>query len=210
MLRLLPLLALFTAVVLTGCVLQPTPEPSGPSPTAAMETSEISSGPATPSTAESTSYTALINTNQGSITVELYAGEAPQTVKNFITLAEKGFYNGVIFHRVIPEFMIQGGDPTGTGGGGPGYQFDDEISANLSFDSPGILAMANAGPNTNGSQFFITVAPTPHLTGGHTIFGKVTDGQDVADAISIVPTAGANRPLSDVVINTIQIIQDAG
>ena len=156
------------------------------------------------------SYTAVINTNQGAITVELYAEEAPQTVNNFITLAEKGFYNGVIFHRVIPEFMIQGGDPTGTGGGGPGYQFDDEISPNLSFDSPGILAMANAGPNTNGSQFFITVAPTPHLTGGHTIFGKVTDGQDVADAISIMPTAGADRPLSDVIINTIEIIKDAG
>ena len=106
--------------------------------------------------------------------------------------------------------MIQGGDPTGTGTGGPGYQFDDEISPNLSFDSPGILAMANAGPDTNGSQFFITVAPTPHLTGGHTIFGKVTDGQDVADAISIVPTGGANRPLSNVIINTIEIIRDAG
>ena len=156
------------------------------------------------------SYTAVINTNQGAITVELYAEEAPQTVNNFVALAEKEFYNGVIFHRVIPEFMIQGGDPTGTGGGGPGYQFDDEISPNLSFDSPGILAMANAGANTNGSQFFITVAPTPHLTGGHTIFGKVTDGQDVADAISIVPTAGANRPLSDVIINTIEIIRDAG
>ena len=156
------------------------------------------------------SYTAVINTNQGAITVELYAEEAPQTVDNFITLAEKGFYEGVIFHRVIPEFMIQGGDPTGTGGGGPGYQFDDEISPNLSFDSPGILAMANAGRNTNGSQFFITVAPTPHLTGGHTIFGKVTDGQDVADAISKAPTAGADRPLSDVIINTIEIIRDAG
>ena len=210
MLRLLPMLAFFTAVVLAGCVLQPTPEPPGPSPTAAMETTGISSGPATSTTAESTSYTALINTNQGSITVELYAEEAPQTVNNFVALAEKEFYNGVIFHRVIPEFMIQGGDPTGTGGGGPGYQFDDEISPNLSFDSPGILAMANAGANTNGSQFFITVAPTPHLTGGHTIFGKVTDGQDVADAISIVPTAGANRPLSDVIINTIEIIRDAG
>ena len=142
--------------------------------------------------------------------MELYAEEAPQTVDNFITLAEKGFYDGVIFHRVIPEFMIQGGDPTGTGTGGPGYRFDDEISPNLSFDSPGILAMANAGPNTNGSQFFITVSSTPHLTGSHTIFGKVTDGQDVADAISIVPTAGANRPLSDVIINTIEIIRDAG
>ena len=163
-----------------------------------------------PSPNDFSSYMAVINTNQGPITVELYAEEAPQTVDNFITLAEEGFYNGVIFHRVIPEFMIQGGDPTGTGGGGPGYQFDDEISPDLSFDSPGILAMANAGANTNGSQFFITVAPTPHLTGGHTIFGKVTDGQDVADAISIVPTAGANRPISDVIINTIEVIKDAG
>ena len=151
------------------------------------------------------SYTADIHTNHGVITVELFASEAPITVNNFIVLARDGFYDGVIFHRVIPNFMIQGGDPTGTGGGGPGYGFQDEIVPSLSFDSAGLLAMANAGPGTNGSQFFITVVPTPHLNGFHTIFGKVTAGQDVTDTISLLGTDQRDRPVDDVVIESIEI-----
>ena len=150
-------------------------------------------------------YTADIHTNHGSITVDLFASEAPVTVNSFVFLARQGFYDGVIFHRVIPNFMIQGGDPTGTGTGGPGYTFEDEFVPSLSFDGAGLLAMANAGPGTNGSQFFITVAPTPHLTGYHTIFGKVTLGQEVVETISEAGTDRTDRPLEDVVIRTIEI-----
>ncbi len=150
-------------------------------------------------------YTADIQTNQGTISVELFAEDAPITVNNFVFLARQGFYDGVIFHRVIPNFMIQAGDPTGTGGGGPGYRFQDEIVPSLTFDSAGILAMANAGPGTNGSQFFITVAPTLHLTGSHTIFGRVTAGQEVADAISVARRDRNNRPVEEVVIQHIEI-----
>ena len=153
------------------------------------------------------SYSADIRTNQGIISVELFAEDAPLTVNNFVFLARQGFYDGVIFHRVIPDFMIQGGDPTGTGGGGPGYRFQDEIVPSLTFEGAGILAMANAGPGTNGSQFFITVAATPHLTGNHTIFGWVTAGQEVADAISKVPTSRGNRPREEVVIQSIEITE---
>ena len=151
------------------------------------------------------SYLADIQTNQGTISVELYAEDAPLTVNNFVFLARQGFYDGVVFHRVIPNFMIQGGDPTGTGTSGPGYRFQDEIVPSLSFDSAGILAMANAGPNTNGSQFFITVAPTPHLTGNHTIFGRVTSGQEIADALSVARADRNNRPLEEIVIQHIEI-----
>ena len=150
-------------------------------------------------------YTADIQTNQGTITVELFAEDTPITVNNFVFLARQGFYDGVIFHRVIPNFMIQGGDPTGTGTGGPGYRFQDEIVLSLVFDGPGILAMANAGPGTNGSQFFITVAPTPNLTGDHTIFGRVTAGQEIADTISVARADRNNRPLEEVVIQHIEI-----
>ena len=150
-------------------------------------------------------YSADIQTNQGTISVELFAEDAPITVNNFVFLARQGFYDSVIFHRVIPNFMIQGGDPTGTGTSGPGYRFQDEIVPSLAFDSAGILAMANAGPNTNGSQFFITVAPTLHLTGNHTIFGRVTAGQEIADAISMARSDRNNRPLEEVVIQHIEI-----
>ena len=155
------------------------------------------------------SYTADIQTNQGTISVELYAEDAPITVNNFAFLARQGFYDGVVFHRVIPNFMIQGGDPTGTGFSGPGYRFQDEIVPSLAFDSAGILAMANSGPNTNGSQFFITVAPTPHLTGNHTIFGRVISGQEVADAISLARADRNSRPLEEVVIQHIEIKEDS-
>jgi cyclophilin family peptidyl-prolyl cis-trans isomerase len=147
---------------------------------------------------------ATLHTNQGPIQLELYDGDAPKTVENFRKLAEDGFYNGVIFHRVIPDFMIQGGDPTGTGSGGPGYSFEDEFN-----DHPvarGALAMANAGPDTNGSQFFIVTADAcPWLDGKHTVFGQVTDGMDVVDAISQVETGAADKPLDDVVIERIDL-----
>jgi peptidyl-prolyl cis-trans isomerase A (cyclophilin A) len=163
---------------------------------------------------------ATFKTNKGDIRIRLLPETAPETVANFIGLAtgtkewkdpETGekkttaLYPGTIFHRVIPNFMIQGGDPTGTGRGGPGYQFGDETSGPERFDGPGYLAMANAGPGTNGCQFFITVAPTPHLNGKHTIFGVVESGQDVADSISRLPTGPGDRPRDDVVIESISI-----
>ena len=129
-------------------------------------------------------YKAQIETDKGTIDIKLYAEHAPKTVNNFVSLARDGFYDGLIFHRVIPNFMIQGGDPDGNGRGGPGYQFEDEVRDNPLKHEIGSLSMANAGPNTNGSQFFITHAPQPHLNGRHTVFGKVMDGQDVVDAIA--------------------------
>jgi peptidyl-prolyl cis-trans isomerase B (cyclophilin B) len=153
----------------------------------------------------SAGYTANIKTNKGNILIELFPASAPKTVNSFVFLANDGFYDGVIFHRVIPNFMIQGGDPTGTGTSGPGYRFEDEIDSKLGFDKPGILAMANSGPGTNGSQFFITTAATPHLNGNHTIFGKVLEGQDVADTISTVPSGPGNKPNQPIVIQGIEI-----
>ena len=124
-----------------------------------------------------------IQTERGNITIEMFEEEAPNTVANMISLIQKGYYNGLNFHRVIPDFMIQGGCPHGTGTGGPGYDFDDECALDRRHDSAGVLSMANAGPGTNGSQFFITHGPTPHLDGKHTVFGKVTEGQEVVDEI---------------------------
>lgn len=128
-------------------------------------------------------YTATIKTNRGDIVIDLYADKAPRTVNNFVALARDSFYDGVTFHRVIKDFMIQTGDPTGTGRGGPGYRFADEFHPNLIHDGPGVLSMANAGPNTNGSQFFITHVATDWLDNKHAVFGKVRRGQDVVDAI---------------------------
>jgi peptidyl-prolyl cis-trans isomerase B (cyclophilin B) len=128
-------------------------------------------------------YKADMETERGTISLELYPEHAPRTVNNFVFLAENGFYDGVAFHRVINDFVIQGGDPTGTGRGGPGYQFEDELQGNPLKHETGAISMANAGPNTNGSQFFITHSPQPHLDGKHTVFGKVMAGQDVVDAI---------------------------
>ena len=147
---------------------------------------------------------ATLHTNHGAIELELFDGEAPKTVENFRTLAGDGFYDGVVFHRVIPDFMIQGGDPTGTGSGGPGYQFEDEFN-----DHPvarGALAMANAGPNTNGSQFFIVTADAcPWLDGKHTVFGRVASGMDVVDQISQVDTGPGDRPRDEVRIESIAV-----
>lgn len=128
-------------------------------------------------------YRAVIETERGAIHLDLFADAAPKTVNNFVVLARSGFYDGLTFHRVIPGFVIQGGDPTGTGRGGPGYTFEDETEGNPHRHDTGALSMANAGPNTNGSQFFITRAPQPHLDGRHTVFGQVTQGQDVVDAV---------------------------
>ncbi len=128
-------------------------------------------------------YQAVIETDKGNIELELYPEHAPETVNNFVFLAREGFYDGVSFHRVINDFMIQSGDPTGTGQGGPGYQFEDELEGNPLKHETGVISMANAGPNTNGSQFFIAHSPQPHLNGNHTVFGKVIAGQDVVDAI---------------------------
>ena len=150
---------------------------------------------------------ATLHTNHGPMELELFPDDAPKTVENFTKLARDGFYDGVIFHRVIPDFMIQGGDPTGTGSGGPGYSFEDEFNEHKV--ERGALAMANAGPNTNGSQFFIvTTESAPWLDGKHTVFGRVTDGMDVADRISELPRDNRDRPREDVVIEGIVLLDD--
>lgn len=166
---------------------------------------------------------AIFETNKGNFKVKFFNETAPKTVENFVGLAEgtkewtnpktgekvkTPFYDGLIFHRVIPDFMIQGGCPLGNGTGGPGYRFEDEFSPKSpKHDKPGILSMANAGPNTNGSQFFVTVAPTPHLNGRHTVFGEVVEGLDVVMGISTVRTGSMDRPVEPVVIKHIQIVK---
>ena len=142
--------------------------------------------------------TVTLQTNLGTMRAEIFQDKAPATAKNFLSLVNKGFYNGLTFHRVIPGFMIQGGCPKGNGTGGPGYTIPDEFHPSLKHDTPGILSMANAGPNTGGSQFFITVAPTPWLNGKHAIFGKLISGQDVAEKIVNVPRDGQDRPRTPV------------
>jgi peptidyl-prolyl cis-trans isomerase B (cyclophilin B) len=145
-----------------------------------------------------------MHTNHGAIAIELFSDDAPKTVANFEKLAGDGFYDGVIFHRVIPDFMIQGGDPTGTGSGGPGYKFEDEFNDQKVVR--GALAMANSGPNTNGSQFFIVTADAcPWLDGKHTVFGRVTEGMDVVDTISGLDTDGRDKPRDDVVIERVEL-----
>src|SRR6476469_1046190 len=147
---------------------------------------------------------ATLHTNHGAIAIELFDDDAPKTVENFLKLARDGFYDGVIFHRIIPDFMIQGGDPTGTGSGGPGYQFEDEFNDKKVVR--GALAMANAGPNTNGIQFFIvTTEAASWLDGKHTVFGTVTDGMDVVDSISAVETDSRDRPRTDVTIERVEL-----
>ncbi len=148
---------------------------------------------------------AIIETNHGMIEIELFEDKAPITTANFIKLVEQGFYDGVVFHRVIPNFMIQGGDPRGDGTGGPGYTIKDEFHPSLKHDSAGILSMANAGPNTGGSQFFITVAATSWLDGKHAVFGKIVKGMDVVDEISNVEADGMDRPVNDVVMESVTI-----
>src|SRR5579885_1265249 len=153
---------------------------------------------------------ATFDTTEGTFKIKLFADKAPKTVENFVSLAEgkktgKPFYDGTVFHRVIPDFMIQGGCPEGTGRGGPGYQFADEFDPSLKHTKPGLLSMANRGPNTNGSQFFVTVAATPWLDNKHSIFGEVVEGYDVVKKISETPRGAQDRPLKDVVINSVKI-----
>ena len=148
---------------------------------------------------------AIIETSKGRIVIELYKDEAPKTVENFVKLATKGFYNGILFHRVIPGFMVQSGDPTGTGMGGPGYAFADEFAPSLHHDGPGVVSMANSGPNTNGSQFFITLAATPWLDGKHAICGHVVEGQEVVDRIAAAERNAQNRPLADIAMTQVTI-----
>jgi len=164
--------------------------------------------------------TAILETSKGTIEIDLFEKEAPVTIANFVDLAtgkkeytdpktgekkKSHYYDGLVFHRVIPNFMIQGGDPLGTGTGGPGYSFQDEFAPNLTFDTPGYLAMANAGPGTNGSQFFITLAATPWLNNRHTIFGKVTKGMDVVTTIGTTERDGSDRPKTPIVIKKVTI-----
>ena len=146
-----------------------------------------------------------IETTAGAIYAELYADQAPRTVENFVTLVKKGFYDGIIFHRVIPDFMIQTGDPTGTGTGGPGYKFQDEFSPKLRHDKPGALSMANSGPNTNGSQFFITETPTPWLDDKHSVFGHVTEGMDVVHQIAQAERDMRDKPIQPIRMEKVTI-----
>src|SRR6187401_6868 len=151
-------------------------------------------------------YSAAFNTSRGEIVCELFAKDAPKTVNNFVFLARDKFYDGTVFHRVIPNFMIQGGDPTGTGTGGPGYEFEDEFNDHTV--ERGALAMAKAGPNTNGSQFFIVTAEaTPWLDGKHTVFGRVTSGMDIVDTISNVDTDAGDKPRADVTIERVELAE---
>ena len=184
-------------------------EPS-PTPTATAEpkglTMSWSEAPKM-SLDNSKEYEALIETEKGTVRVELFADKVPVTVNNFVFLARQGYYDGVTFHRVLPGFMAQTGDPTGTGSGGPGYRFEDEFDSSLRHDSEGILSMANAGPNTNGSQFFITYVPTPHLDDVHSVFGKVIEGMDVVKAITPRdPGKNPGAPAGDKIL-TIEIIE---
>ncbi len=152
--------------------------------------------------------TVTIETNHGTITAEMFSDVAPKTAGNFIELAEKGYYDGIVFHRVIPGFMIQGGCPEGTGTGGPGYDIPDEFAPGLAHTDPGTFSMANSGPNTGGSQFFITLAATPWLDGKHAIFGKVTEGLDVVLAIGKLKTGAGDRPVDEVIMEKVTVSED--
>lgn len=167
----------------------------------------VMANPSTPSPAQLPDVVKVrITTTLGVIEADLYAKEVPKTVGNFVTLTQKGFYNGIVFHRVIPDFMIQTGDPDGTGMGGPGYKFGDEFSPKLKHDGPGVLSMANAGPNTNGSQFFITEKATNWLDNKHSVFGKVTNGMDVVHKIATAPTGRNDRPKTDIKMEKVEIL----
>jgi cyclophilin family peptidyl-prolyl cis-trans isomerase len=162
----------------------------------------------TPETAKDDTIVKIkIETTAGDIYADLYEAEVPKTVENFVALANKGFYDGIIFHRVIPDFMIQTGDPTGTGMGGPGYQFKDEFSKKLRHSDAGVLSMANSGPNTNGSQFFITAAATPWLDDRHSVFGKVTQGMDVVQKIAQAPRDRQDKPLTKIAMTKVTVLK---
>ncbi len=198
------LLMLCTSMILmTGCSSGNAGAPAPADKPAAPKSEKEK--PAAPATPPAKNRVARFETTKGTFKIELFEDKAPITTKNFIDLATKGFYDGVIFHRVIDGFMIQGGDPTGTGRGGPGYKIPDEFHPDLKHDSAGILSMANAGPNTGGSQFFITLGPTPHLNNRHAVFGKVIEGLDVVKAIGKAATGSGDRPLEDIVMKKVTI-----
>lgn len=194
-LKIITLLVTFLLLLTVGCSSSPAQHPSQDSTPKQADVSAKKNS------------TALFETSKGNFRVELYEDKAPITTQNFITLVNKGFYNNLIFHRVIDGFMIQGGDPNGNGTGGPGYTIPDEFNRDLRHSSEGILSMANAGPNTGGSQFFITLAPTPWLDDKHAVFGKVIEGMDVVHAIGKVKTDSQDKPLENVVIKKITIEQ---
>jgi peptidyl-prolyl cis-trans isomerase B (cyclophilin B) len=190
-----------------------TPSPSSPAepaacnarvPPAAEEEKPMFDKPPTMQIDQAKDYTAVMKTSCGTIELQLFADQTPVTVNSFVFLAEQGFFDGLTFHRIIPDFVLQGGDPEGTGSGGPGYQFEDEIVKSLKFDRPGLLAMANSGPGTNGSQFFITTGQPKHLNGMHTIFGEVTEGMDVVKEIESFGTS-AGSPTETVYIEKLTI-----
>ncbi len=184
------------ALLVSGCAAKAPPPAAQPDKKPAPAAVNVSS----PANSRAT-----FETSMGTFKVELFEDKAPVTAKNFITLANKGFYDGLIFHRVIDGFMIQGGDPKGNGTGGPGYTIADEFAKDLRHASEGVLSMANAGPNTGGSQFFITLAPTPWLDDKHAVFGKVVEGQDVVRAIGKVRTGPGDKPVADVAIKKITV-----
>ncbi len=190
---------LFCLTAVTGC--------AGPGSKTAEKTEPIKADtPLPPADPNKKNSLAVFETSMGTFKVELFEDKAPRTAQNFISLVNKGFYNGLIFHRVIDGFMIQGGDPKGNGTGGPGYVIPDEFHKDLKHTGAGMLSMANAGPNTGGSQFFITLDATPWLDGKHAIFGKVVEGLDVVKAIGKVKTGAQDRPQTDVVMKKITIV----
>ena len=191
-------LLLLSAVGCASESKQPTPPAAAPQPAAQTQPPPAPSGK---------NRLAVFETNQGVFAIELFEDKAPITTGNFITLANKGFYNNLIFHRVIDKFMIQSGDPNGNGTGGPGYAIPDEFHPSLKHDSEGVLSMANRGPNTGGSQFFITLDKTPWLDGKHAVFGKVVKGMDVVRAIGKVKTGANDKPAQNVVINPVMIAE---
>ena len=192
----------FCCLSFAGCASQaPTVTPvAAPVPT------KLTSTPTPETVKDNTIVKIKIETTLGDIYADLYEADAPKTVENFVTLAKKGFYDGIIFHRVIPDFMIQTGDPTGTGMGGPGYQFADEFSPKLRHDKPGMLSMANSGPGTNGSQFFITEVATPWLDNRHSVFGQVTGGMDVVHAIAKAPRDRQDKPVQKIAMNKVVVL----
>ncbi len=197
---------LLSFLFLTGCASNAakTPAPEAAAAAQALPAAAVQQG--TPSIKKEGIVNIRIETSKGDIEAELYADKAPKTVENFVKLAKTGFYDGLIFHRVIPGFMIQTGDPTGTGRGGPGYTFADEFVPGLNHNDAGIFSMANAGPNTNGSQFFITEAPTPWLDGKHSIFGKVTSGIEVVHKIANSARDANDKPVTPVTMKKVTVL----
>lgn len=201
------LLASSALIVTAACGEDPSEEPEDQTQEEQPQEQQSGNSDGPPEVDVSDVEGAVLHTSEGEIELELYPDDAPVTVSNFVGLAEDEFYDGLVFHRVIDDFMVQGGDPEGTGRGGPGYTFEDELESDHSFDRPGMLAMANSGPDTNGSQFFLTVAETTHLDGQHTIFGHVADddSQEVLDTIAQVETDAQDRPVSDVTLESIEV-----